>query len=225
MMKKIIQHIELYNEDLICINGVTLKRIKQIGQGKSGKVYLYEGEGISYAVKHYQYETFDPMIVSIPLEEVLDFELKCYRLLSDLGISVAPLIGFDTEKQILVKTFIKGENMMDQIAENKVTPPMFECIFNLSSAIKSAGYNLDYFPANFIFDGSKIWYVDYEINPFEQEWSFEDWGIYYWLNPKGVKRFLETRNGDFINKPGTVKPYDNEEIQLMRTELLHKYKT
>ncbi len=205
------------------IGGNKLKRIRQIGQGKSGKVYLYEGEGLSYAVKHYAYETLDPMIVSIPLEDVLEFELRSYKILNTLGIPVAPLIGFDASKQILVKAFIKGDNIIDVIAENKVTPAIFDLIFNISDCVSSAGYNIDYFPANFIVEGEKMCYVDYEINRFEQEWCFEDWGIYYWLNPKGVSQFLETKNGDFINKPGTVKPYDDGAIKIMRDAIVHKY--
>lgn len=223
MDKQQYKTIQALTDTSIIIDDVCLSRVRQIGHGKSGKVYLYEGEGLSYAVKLYQYETDDPMINYIPLEEILDFELKSYEQLTKLDIPVAPLIAYDTSLQVLVKEYIEGENIIDLIAADRITKQLLELVFGISACAAASGLNIDYFPANFIFDGSRLWYVDYECNPFEEEWSFESWGIYYWLNPSGMQQFLETKNGDFINKPGTVKPYDEGEIMYKRDELIERY--
>jgi len=42
-------------------------------------------------------------------------------------------------------------------------------------------------------------HVDYEFNQYMEEWNYENWGIYYWVNQKGLKEFLETGNHLAIN--------------------------
>jgi len=220
----IIKKIEILKDNSLYYNNNILKMVRQIGQGKSGKVYLYEGDGFYYAVKIYEYEVDNIVINPVPLEEILNFEVNSYNILKTLEISIPLLIAYDSSNQILIKEFIEGPNLIDIIALNKVHSNMFQEIFKISNCVSSAGYNIDYFPANFIFYDDKMWYVDYEVNHFDEEWSFENWGIYYWLNPEGVKNFLQTRNGDFINKPGTVKPYDDKEKRILRDAFLNKYK-
>ncbi len=44
-------------------------------------------------------------------------------------------------------------------------------------------------------------YIDYEINEYSDEWSFEQWGVWYWANREGVARFLETGDSSAINDP------------------------
>lgn len=225
MSTNVIEKIQIVDKDSLMIGDKKFERIKQIGQGKSGKVYLYRNDDEAYAVKFFEYGTHDKMINAIPIDEILRFELETYKILESLEIPIPKLIGFDTERQILIKQLICGENIIDMIADNKLTSQIFEMIFNISKSLSAAGYHVDFFPANFMFDGEKMWYVDYEIHSYIEEWSFEQWGIYYWLNPSGIKGFLETKDGDFINKPGTVKPYDNDEVKAKRDELVKQYST
>ena len=60
--------------------------------------------------------------------------------------------------------------------------------------------NLDYFPSNFVIQQQKLWYIDYEYNPYSDDWDFENWGIYYWLNTNGMKEFIKTDNPLAINQ-------------------------
>ena len=40
--------------------------------------------------------------------------------------------------------------------------------------------NLDWYPSNFIDFNDTLYYIDYEISPYEDKWTFENWGINYW---------------------------------------------
>ena len=39
-------------------------------------------------------------------------------------------------------------------------------------------------------------YIDYECNNYMDEWNFENWGIYFFANPNGMKKYLETGEVD-----------------------------
>ena len=46
--------------------------------------------------------------------------------------------------------------------------------------LREAGLNIDWFPTNFIGREGTLYYVDYECNPYMDQWSFENWGVRYW---------------------------------------------
>ena len=60
----------------------------------------------------------------------------------------------------------------------------------MSENAKMAGLNIDYFPTNFVLQNELLYYVDYECNPFMEEWSFENWGIKYWSKTEDFLRHL-----------------------------------
>ena len=43
-----------------------------------------------------------------------------------------------------------------------------------------AGWNIDYYPTNFIPYNGTLYYIDYECNPYMTEWDFAHWGAQYW---------------------------------------------
>ena len=46
-----------------------------------------------------------------------------------------------------------------------------------------AGWNIDYYPTNFIPYNGTLYYIDYECNPYMAEWDFAHWGVQYWILP------------------------------------------
>lgn len=50
----------------------------------------------------------------------------------------------------------------------------------LSQTLRGAGWNIDWFPTNFMCRVGTLYYVDYECNGYMEEWSFENWGIRCW---------------------------------------------
>jgi len=61
----------------------------------------------------------------------------------------------------------------------------------MAQTMCSAGLNIDYFPTNFIVYNDQIYYIDYECNPYMDEWNFENWGIKYWSKTQDFINYTE----------------------------------
>ena len=44
----------------------------------------------------------------------------------------------------------------------------------MAESAKRAGFDIDYYPTNFIAQGGLFYYIDYECNQYMDEWSFEN---------------------------------------------------
>lgn len=44
----------------------------------------------------------------------------------------------------------------------------------------AANTNIDYYPTNFVVQAGKLYYIDFECNPYMDQWNFENWGSKYW---------------------------------------------
>jgi hypothetical protein len=55
-----------------------------------------------------------------------------------------------------------------------------------------AGLNIDYFPTNFIVQEGKLYYIDYECNPYMERWDFEHWGNDYWWKSPVFLEYAQT---------------------------------
>ena len=43
-----------------------------------------------------------------------------------------------------------------------------------------AGLNIDYYPTNFVIVDGKLYYVDYECDPYDETWDFEHRALPFW---------------------------------------------
>ncbi|MBO7698545.1 MAG: hypothetical protein J6S38_05885 [Erysipelotrichaceae bacterium] len=59
--------------------------------------------------------------------------------------------------------------------------PYLDQVREMADIAKSSGLNIDYYPTNFIVNNGLLWYIDYECNEYMDKWSFENWGISYWI--------------------------------------------
>lgn len=61
--------------------------------------------------------------------------------------------------------------------------------------------------ANFVLNAQGLFYIDYEVvHPYNAEWDFANWGIFYWLNREGIRRFRESGDVTHINSLGNPNP-------------------
>ncbi|KAB2845309.1 MAG: hypothetical protein F9K45_04050 [Melioribacteraceae bacterium] len=168
-----------------------------LGKGKSGYSYLSEVNN-EFVILKLMHDEKSPYYHFA--SDKLSVEINAYNKLFDIGINLPKLLYHNLEKQFLIKEFIEGKTGAEMIAENKICEKIISQIFEMSAAAKNAGYNLDFFPTNFIIKKDKLYYIDYEINPYSEEWNLENWGIFYWANSKGFKEFLKTGNAVSINR-------------------------
>ena len=168
--------------------------IKKIGKGKSGYSYLAEtgSDFVVFKLMHYEpcpYYQFSDN--KVKLEE------HSYKILSELNIPVPELLSCNYERNYLVKKYIKGLPAPEYFNKNAPSEVILEQLFGISKQLKNNNLNIDYFPSNFVIDDDRLYYIDYEVNPYSYEWSLENWGIYYWANYKGMAEY--NRTGEWIH--------------------------
>ena len=111
-----------------------------------------------------------------------------------MSIPIPELIEGNESENYMIKEYIEGNTIAELIAQDSIENWHIEQIFKICKILYTNGINIDYFPTNFVANHNKLFYVDYEINQYLEEWNFENWGIYYWANSQGMKEFLETRD-------------------------------
>ncbi len=173
-----------------------LKITGQIGKGKSAYSYSARLKERTVVLKLMHDE-------SNPYYEFsgnkVELEVKAYRILKDLELNVPDMLFSSVEENYLVKEYIDGDTAAQKISESGITDEHIDQLFTMSNLAEKSGYNLDYFPTNFLVSNDSLFYIDYEINEFDPKWSLINWGIYYWANTEGFKEFLETANASKIN--------------------------
>lgn len=185
---------------------------KDLWQGKSGSSELYHS--ISQppqlgVLKHYQENSEN----YIRLEDALNTEVYSYETLEKLQVKVPRLLGINRQDNLLFKEYIPGPTVMECLREGPLPEEVLRKAWSMAQSAQAQGFNLDWFPANFVWDRGELFYIDYEVQPWMEEWSFQEWGAWYWFHPEGFQEFLKTKSGDCINYPGTPKPYREEHIE------------
>ena len=194
-----------------------------LGKGKSGYSYLVEfGEQLAVLNKIHH----EPCSVYCFGPDKLEVQLRDYHILQALGIPMPRLFAYDLEREFLVKEYIEGPSLAQMLACKEIPFRFFRQMIKICESAYASHWNLDYMPQNFIVHKGYIVYVDYECNPYDWKWDFEHWGIYFWLNQKGMRRFMETGDYGYISVDGwPVKTADIEERVLkMKKRLLSQRK-
>jgi len=161
---------------LLTLNGREYAVPRLLGKGKGGYTYLAERDGVQYALKQIHHEP----CAYYQFGDKLTAELGDYETLSALGVPLPALLDVDREGERLLKEFLPGKTVYQLVLENGVEPWHLEQARALSRTLRDAGLNIDWFPTNFIPKDGVLYYVDYECNPYMDQWSFESWGILYW---------------------------------------------
>lgn len=119
-------------------------------------------------------------------------EPAAYAFLFKMQIPIPEMLGYDEGKKWILKEYIHGRNASQLIAAGKITDNHFQQLVFMSQRAKDFGFNPDYFPPNFVVCCKRLYYVDYEINSYSEEWNLQNWRLYYRVNQQGMKKFVET---------------------------------
>jgi len=168
------------------VNQVEYDVIKLLGKGKGGYSYLVKKDGQQYVLKQIHHEPCDYYTFGNKLEA----EKRDYIKLKEAGIPIPRLIEVDEEQERILKEYIDGPTVYELVVEDKMRREFIAQAIKMSENAKMAGLNIDYFPTNFVLQNELLYYVDYECNPFMEEWSFENWGIKYWSKTEDFLRHL-----------------------------------
>ena len=167
--------------------GKSYRILRLLGHGKGGYSYLAEGDGQQVVVKQIHHEPCDYYAFGNKIEA----EQRDYERLQAAGIRMPQMLAIDPEAERIVKEYIEGPTIFEQIKNGTPAAPYLAQVRDMAAKAKAAGLNIDYFPTNFVVRDGLIWYVDYECNEYMDEWSFENWGIRYWKRTPEFEAYLK----------------------------------
>ena len=169
--------------ETMTVNGRTFRVLRLLGHGKGGYSYLVTDGAREYVLKQIHHEPCDYYQFGNKLES----ELRDYRRLKELGIRMPELYDVDTAQERLLKEYIAGDTVAQLVHENAVKPEYFRQAEAMCEVLYAAGLNIDYYPTNFVVQEELLYYIDYECNPYMEEWDFAHWGIRYWTGDAEVR--------------------------------------
>lgn len=158
------------------LRGNVYSVIKLLGHGKGGYSYLVEHNGIQYVLKQIHHNPCDYYTFGNKIES----EKKDYEKLQETGIRIPQMLDIDYEQEIILKEYIEGPTIYELVKNNCMIDNYIIQMHAMAKQVYDHGLNIDYFPANLVVQNHLLYYIDYECNPYSDEWNFENWGIKYW---------------------------------------------
>ena len=171
------------------ICGKEYKVLRLLGKGKGGYSYLVTDGAGEYVLKQIHHEPCD----YYQFGDKLASELGDYEKLMTIGIPTPRLLAVDREQERLLKEYIPGDTVFDLVEQDRMNPEYVAQMEEMCVRLYAAETNIDYFPTNFVVREDKLWYVDYECNPYMEQWDFQHWGIQYWSKTPEFLRYLEQK--------------------------------
>ena len=162
--------------DILCINGTPYHIVKLLGHGKGGYSYLAEKDGNEYVLKQIHHEPCSYYTFGNKIEA----EQNDYHRLLAAGIRIPRMLAIDLEAERILKEYIPGPTIYQLVKKDAVRPEYFHQVRHMAWQAQQAGLNIDYFPTNFVVCNDHLYYIDYECNPYDPKWNFENWGNDYW---------------------------------------------
>lgn len=162
--------------DVCCVNGAVYTVIRLLGKGKGGYSYLTERNGKFYVLKQIHHEPCDYYTFGNKIEA----ERRDYGLLRQAGLPIPEMLDIDVANERIIKEYIDGPTADRLILEDRLPEDCLTQLRRMASLAQAAGLNIDYYPTNFVLQDGVLYYIDYECNPYSQQWDLEHWGIQYW---------------------------------------------
>ena len=165
----------------ITVNDAEYDVIRLLGKGKGGYSYLVTDGTAQYVLKQIHHEPCEHYTFGDKLQS----ELRDYETLRKLGIPMPELLAEDVPQERLLKEYIAGQTVAEQLKEGRIDPDWLTQVRAMCRLLYPAGLNIDYYPTNFVPRGGTLYYIDYECNDYMEQWDFEHWGVRYWAVQDG----------------------------------------
>ena len=162
--------------DICTVNHTPYAVVRLLGKGKGGYSYLVVRDGLQYVLKQIHHEPCSYYTFGNKLEA----ECRDYQLLLQAGIRVPRMLDMDAEHERILKEYIDGPTAAQLILTDQLPPEALTQLQHMAVLAKDAGLNIDYYPTNFVLRDQLLYYIDYECNPYSDQWSLDAWGMQYW---------------------------------------------
>ena len=160
-------------EKMMMVNQTEYTIIKLLGHGKGGYSYLACRDGKQVVLKQIHHEP----CAYYTFGNKIEAEQNDYQRLLLTGIRIPKLVDVDVPNERIVKEYIAGPTLSELIKQDMPIDPYLTQVREMAEQVRAHGLNIDYFPTNFVVQEELVYYVDYECNPYSEEWSFENWGV------------------------------------------------
>lgn len=164
----------------ITVNEKSYTVVRLLGKGKGGYSYLVTDGAAEYVCKQIHHEPCDYYTFG----DKLAAELNDYGRLQALGLPLPRLLEVDREGERLLKEYIPGPTAQELCARDRLPAECRAQLEAMCRLLYPAGLNIDWYPTNFIWCRGRLWYIDYECNPYDPQWDLEHWGRQYWQSGK-----------------------------------------
>ena len=174
-------------QETFVVNQKQYTVIRLLGHGKGGYSYLVERNGCQYVLKQIHHEPCNYYSFGNKIEA----EINDYNRLLRTGIRLPQMLDVDIENERIVKEYIDGPTIYELVKDDVMDDSYIVQVREMAQMVYSAGLNIDFFPTNFVIANGVIFYIDYECNPYMDEWNFENWGIKYWSKTKDFIEYMQ----------------------------------
>ena len=165
--------------EILTVNDAKYTIRRLLGKGKGGYSYLVTDGTQEYVLKQLHHEP----CAYYTFGDKLQAELRDYETLRQLGIPMPQLLAVDTPQERILKEYIPGPTVAELLRTGRMESGWLEQVRAMCRLLYPAGWNIDYYPTNFIPYNGTLYYIDYECNPYMAEWDFAHWGVQYWILP------------------------------------------
>jgi len=168
------------------VNGKDFEVIRLLGKGKGGYSYLVTDGVQQYVLKQIHHEPCDYYTFG----DKLASELRDYETLRAVGIPMPRLLDVDQQQERLLKEYVDGDTVNVLVKEGRMRENYRQQLDSMCQKLYRNGLNIDYYPTNFVVEEGLLYYIDYECNPYMEQWNFENWGSKYWeKTPEFINAF------------------------------------
>ena len=175
--------------ETIEVNGKAWTILRLLGHGKGGYSYLAQRGDATAVLKQIHHEPCDYYTFGNKIEA----ERRDYERLRQADIRIPEMLEIDMEQERILKQFICGETIFERVKRGAQIAPYLAQVREMAAQAAAAGLNIDYFPTNFVVQDGVLYYIDYECNPYSDEWNFENWGVKYWSRTPEFEAYLASQ--------------------------------
>lgn len=170
--------------ETMTVNGRTFHVIRLLGKGKGGYSYLVTDGVQNYVCKQIHHEPCSYYTFGNKMEA----ELNDYSRLSKTGIALPRLLDADLQQERILKEYIDGPTADALVRHDAMKPEVVDQVRQMAALLAPYDLNIDWYPTNFVLQDGTLYYIDYECNPYSDQWNLDNWGIRYWSK---TPEFLE----------------------------------
>ena len=179
------------NRERLRVNGKEYTILKLLGKGKGGYSYLAHDGAREVVLKQIHHEPCD----YYQFGDKIEAELRDYRRLHSIGITMPKLLDADIQEERIVKEYIDGKTVYELVLNDELPSCCVDQVKEMCALLYPAQTNIDYFPTNFVLRDGVLYYIDYECNDYMDQWNFENWGIKYWSKTPEFLQYVQAQKG------------------------------